>query len=278
MKRILMTLMMLMCLLGVSAQVVYIYKSDANGNTIGSSVYSTSTSKQDVKIVVDRTSPKFKVYKVDADGNTVGNPVYSTDEMVKAVYAQNALDPHASDYVDLGLSVYWGTKNIGANQIYDIGSYYMWGETTVKTTCTWATYKYGSAEDDLTKYYEDDERTALVKADDAAYTVWGENWLMPTKAQMAELISGCNWTWTNISGQDGYKVSSKTDASKYIFLPVTGGKSGTTVAEAAKGNYWTKTLGDDYSNAYALSFSSSEKTCAEKMRNLGFCIRPVRKK
>ena len=46
------------------------------------------------------------------------------------------------EYVDLGLSVYWATRNVGAEKPEDIGSYYSWGETVPKKEYTWSTYKY----------------------------------------------------------------------------------------------------------------------------------------
>ena len=47
-----------------------------------------------------------------------------------------------NEYVDLGLSVYWATRNVGAEKPEDIGSYYSWGETVPKKEYTWSTYKY----------------------------------------------------------------------------------------------------------------------------------------
>lgn len=277
-----MTLMMLMCLLNISAQVVAVYSSDANGKPTGACLYST---KDNVKVVVTKTADAqsgkfFNIYKVDADGNAVGAPLYSTNDRVQAIYAQKNIEINAADYVDLGLSVNWATKNIGANEPSDIGSYFMWGMVEEMATCSWSTYQLGNNQNDIIKYNDEDGRTVLVREDDAANKFLGDSWRIPTKAQMNELITGCNWTWTTMGGKSGYKVSSKTDASKYIFLPVTGGKAGAIVAEEEKGYYWTRTLGDGgvYYNAYALSFTSSGKEVVEKMRNLGFCIRPVRAK
>lgn len=282
MKRIIMTLMMLMCLLNISAQVVAVYSSDANGKPTGACLFTT---RDNVKVVVTKTADSqsskfFNIYKVDADGNAVGAPLYSTNERVQAIYAQKDIEINAADYVDLGLRVNWATKNIGANEPSDIGSYFMWGMVEEDATCSWSTYHLGNNQNDITKYNDEDGRTVLVREDDAANKLLGDSWRIPTTDQINELITGCNWTWSTMGGTSGYKVSSKTDATKYIFLPVTGGKAGTAVGEAEKGYYWTKNLvmDDLYYNAYALSFTSSGKEVVEKMRNLGFCIRPVRAK
>jgi hypothetical protein len=45
-------------------------------------------------------------------------------------------------YVDLGLSVKWATFNVGATSPEDYGDYFAWGETTIRTDYSWATYKY----------------------------------------------------------------------------------------------------------------------------------------
>jgi len=51
------------------------------------------------------------------------------------VYAQ-------TEPVDLGLSVQWGTCNIGATCPQDVGNRYAWGETETKDMCSWADYRY----------------------------------------------------------------------------------------------------------------------------------------
>ena len=57
---------------------------------------------------------------------------------------------------------------------------------------------------------------------DAARANMGSPWKMFTQAQGQELIDGTNSTWTTINGVNGRKFTSKTDSSKYIFLPAGG--------------------------------------------------------
>ncbi|MGM9816741.1 MAG: hypothetical protein ACI304_06750, partial [Lepagella sp.] len=40
------------------------------------------------------------------------------------------------EWVDLGLSVKWATKNVGATSPSDYGDYYAWGETSTKSSYT----------------------------------------------------------------------------------------------------------------------------------------------
>ena len=63
------------------------------------------------------------------------------------LYAQwrgttGTLDGH--DWVDLGLpsGKRWATCNLGAENPWDSGNHYAWGETDVKTEYTWKTYKW----------------------------------------------------------------------------------------------------------------------------------------
>ena len=57
---------------------------------------------------------------------------------------------------------------------------------------------------------------------DAARKNMGEPWMMFTKDQGQELIDHTTSTWTTINGVNGRKFTSKTDSSKYIFLPAGG--------------------------------------------------------
>jgi|GEM_PF-1112946 len=95
-----------------------------------------------------------------------------------------------SDYVDLGLSVKWATRNVGAAGPEEIGGFYSWSETESKL---------------------------------------GGSWRMPTSDEISELIENCTWTWASVNGKIGFLITSNkpgyTDRS--IFLPYYyGGTSG----------------------------------------------------
>lgn len=44
--------------------------------------------------------------------------------------------------VDLGLSVMWADRNVGATRPEEFGDYYAWGETETKESYTWSNYKW----------------------------------------------------------------------------------------------------------------------------------------
>jgi len=140
------------------------------------------------------------------------------------VYARNECPAGA---VDLGLSVYWATCNVGASTPQATGNLYAWGETSTKGSYSWSNYslcdgsknsinKYNT----MSSYGKVDGKTTLDPADDAAAVALKGTWRMPDKNECQELIEGCNWIWTTVNGVSGYKVVAKKDSSKYIFLPM----------------------------------------------------------
>ena len=155
------------------------------------------------------------------------------------------------EYVDLGLSVMWATCNIGASKPEECGDYFLWGEICPQSYYGWSTYKYcnGSA-NTLTKYCSrncygmngfTDNKTELVRFDDAAWMNWGTNWRMPSKEEYAELRENCNWTRIYQKNVYGYKITSKINGNS-IFLPATGEYSESSLFGSDKCCYWSRSL------------------------------------
>lgn len=188
--------------------------------------------------------------------------------------------------VDLGLSVKWADRNVGASNPEDVGSRYAWGETEVKDESGSSNYKWRSPYGGVKKYFVThwtryslpnggtlqeeslgDNLKVLEKQDDAASANLGKKWRMPTKSEFDELKRNCNWEFTTLNGVKGYKITSKTN-SNYIFLPLI----------AKEGFYWTSSLyvpNNDFAwlfifdgDGYARSISFD--------RYLAVCIRAVR--
>ena len=149
---------------------------------------------------------------------------------------------NGKEYVDLGLTsgTLWATMNVGATSETDYGSYFQWGDTVDKRNagCSWSSYKYGDGfNGTLTKYCTNstygqvDDKTTLDLEDDAARANMGGDWRMPTHALIEELAKETNSEWvtgyngTNINGR---KFISKTDPSKYIFIPASGYREGSS--------------------------------------------------
>ena len=204
------------------------------------------------------------------------------------------------EYVDLGLSVKWATKNLGASKPSDYGNYYTWGETEPKAEYTWATYKWmQTGQSDwkhITKYtiadgktegiwydaggnFVGDNKTTLEAADDAATRKLGSPWRMPTLVEIRELLdaNNCTWTWTTQDGKNGYEVKSKTNGNS-IFLPAAGYRGGSALYYAGSGGYfWSCSL--DAARSYCarnLGFDSGARGWYHNPRFYGFSVRPVR--
>lgn len=194
-------------------------------------------------------------------------------------------ESNGHEWVDLGLpsGLKWATCNVGASSPSDYGSYFAWGETSQKSDYSWSTYKWcNGSSNRLTKYNWEvnyglvDSNTLLGLSDDAARANWGGSWRMPTRAEVTELCSYCNWTWTTQGGKNGYKVVSKKNGNT-IFLPAAGYRNGTSVyTVGSKGNYWSSGLGmDNPSHANFLDFTISNVSRSRNSRYSGRSVRPV---
>ena len=103
----------------------------------------------------------------------------------------------------------------------------------------------------------------------------GSPWKMFTQAQGQQLIDDTNSTWTSINGVNGYKFTSKTDSSKYIFIPAAGFWIDTEYNyPGIYGYYWTTTK--KYAPSYAtnLSLNSGQTTVTSSIyKYIGSSVR-----
>ena len=144
----------------------------------------------------------------------------------------------AYEYVDLGLpsGLRWATCNVGADNPWEYGGYYAWGEVNTKSEYT--------QENSLTFDVELGDISGNPEYDAAAAN-WGGNWRMPTSVEFEELINNCTWTWTVQNGVDGYLVTGPNGNS--IFLPAAGIISGTSSYYVSfNGSYWSSTPNGRY--------------------------------
>ena len=164
------------------------------------------------------------------------------------------------DWVDLGLSVKWATKNVGASSPSDYGDYFAWGETQTKLTYTWSNcFDCLDNEGKSWGTYKIGGKTSIspTSGHDTARENWGSTWRMPTDAENEELCNKCKWTWTSQGGHEGYKVTGPNGNS--IFLPAAGWRLYTDRDDVgADGDYWSGTLSSSKSvDARYLFFGSS---------------------
>ena len=158
------------------------------------------------------------------------------------------------------------------------------------SNCSWTTYKHGNADANaLTKYNyatsygeNPDGKTTLDPEDDAARFHMGGDWRMPTKDEFQELLDNTTNEWVidfNGSGVNGRKFTSKTDKSKYIFIPAAGYCGDGSVGSVGDYGYvWSSSL-DTSSPIYAWSlyFYSGNCRVSYGSRYYGRSVRGVRK-
>lgn len=190
------------------------------------------------------------------------------------------------EYVDLGLSVYWATCNVGANSPEDFGGYYAWGETEEKSDYSEDTYKY-AVDSDRNGSYNFWEEWISIGSNisgtqyDVAHVKWGGTWRMPTLNEIKELMYNCSWKWTKYNGVKGQLVTGRNGNS--IFLPAAGGRPGTSVDEVGSlGYYWSATEhSSDYHMVYGLGFSNDgcwwDHSSYWTHSYIGHTVRPVTK-
>lgn len=203
--------------------------------------------------------------------------------------------PHSSSCpqgaVDLGISAYWATYNLGASKPEDGGQYYAWGETKSKTSMSWSNYVFaykGSGLDHriFTKYNTSssfgnvDNKTVLEKSDDAAYSALGGAWRMPTWKDLDQLINNCSWQTIKVDGQTVLKATSKLPGyeSNYILIPDSGYKGYDIYNDGYL--FWSSSINqEDPSEAYYLHANINSWTPymsnSTLYRDLGLHIRPV---
>lgn len=185
-------------------------------------------------------------------------------------------------YVDLGLSVKWGSWNLGATKPAEFGTYFAWGEVEPKEIYADSTYRFfNGTEGSINKYSTSrrygmaDYKTILDPADDAAHAMLDSSWRMPTQEEMQELMERCTWSWTEQDSVAGYVVTGPNGNS--IFLPAAGYRDGDQLKEdGMAGLYYTSSLFAEYpSYAYYLNFTRTSRTTEGILRNKGLAIRPV---
>ena len=172
--------------------------------------------------------------------------------LLLAVHPSHAQKAKAKD---LGLSVKWADRNVGATAPNEYGDYYAWGETKSKHYYgSYSIYKhYGPKHYSKYNYvpYEHsviDNLLELQPADDAATRRMGSAWRTPTLQEYEELQQKCTFTLATYRGTHGFWVKNRTAPSDSIFLPMTGYKDygNYRFSPGVQGNYWTSTLiGDE---------------------------------
>ena len=194
----------------------------------------------------------------------------------------------STEWVDLGLpsGTFWAKCNLGAASETEYGDYFMWGSTRPNTAeeCRWEHAPFNGG---ASLYNEESFNTVkdtvcpngvLAKGYDAAYKATNGMARMPTKDDFQELVDNTTNEWTQVSSVNGWKFTSRTDTSKYIFIPAAGHSLNDLVSNVGSyGSVWSSslyTLGP--SDALALGFDSGTCSMSNGSRFWGRSVRLVR--
>ena len=281
-------------------------KQSGSGGT--SSVTATYGSEMPSITVPSRSGYTFGGYYTGTNGSgtqyyTASGASARTWDLTRATTLYAKWTANASSHAKVQLwegGPYWATTNIGAENPEDYGYYFWWGDTIgykregnawVATDGSSSNFQF--CDDPISQQtYNKDIATLqsegwvvsqggtyiLAPAHDAAHVKWGGDWRMPTKLELDDLNSNCDWTWTTKNGVNGYEVRGRDGyASNRIFLPCVGFGSGTSLYDAGSyGNYWSSVPRSD-SNclAWYLYFFSNYYGTSDGHRSCGWSVRPV---
>lgn len=187
---------------------------------------------------------------------------------------------------------YWADRNIGADNPWESGLYFWWGDTKGhRPSGKTFSFTFSSSNCPTSNKREDQlcsegwitSNGVLTPSHDAAHVKWGGSWRMPTYQEWTDLNSKCDWAWTTMNSVNGYIVRGRGEyASHSIFLPCAGfgnrtsqGDSGSYLGDSGLyGWYWSSVRGPRaawyiYFNVYY--HLTNYSICYE-----GFSIRPVK--
>ena len=227
---------------------------------------------------MEETNNKYEngevIYNNSSDDRSVNNNIKQTE------------------YVDLGLpsGLKWAKCNVGAEKETDYGDYFMWGYTrpNTDTICDWKHAPFNNGSSDYDKVYFNSVKDTvcpngiLAKEYDAASQIMGGEWRMPTMDEFEELLDNTTHPWVTDfkgTGVKGVKFTSKTDPSKYIFLPASGSRSGSSFINKDFGGYfWCSSLetsdpiyalnAELYSRSMSANYSLQERYFGNSVRGV----------
>ena len=183
---------------------------------------------------------------------------------------------------------YWATVNIGADEPWESGYYFWWGDTIgyKREDDAWvasdgSSSNFSFSEENAPtcgKNIDTLKNESWITADgvlapehDAAHVQWGGGWRMPTDLDLDNLKSRCDWSQATMKGVNGYIVRGRGGyASASIFLPIAGAGHGN---QAFGNGYCWSSVPYDNSHSWVLYYINSY--VGHSMRQIGNNIRAV---
>lgn len=190
--------------------------------------------------------------------------------------------------VDLGLSVLWADRNLGAGNPEQYGWYFSFAETQPKEKYDWTTYKLcdgGSMFNCHKIGYDNISATEY----DAAHVILGDGWRIPTQAECFEMIDVCVATG-RFNAEGNFIMDFRSSNGNSISLPMSGEMNGSRIMnDRLEGVYHTSDFmtesgeedGLDYYLNSPLCFGFDKSDVYKELigsAHLGIPVRPVKEK
>lgn len=158
------------------------------------------------------------------------------------------MDVCMCDAVDMGLSVMWGTRDLGSMTPFRLGDFYKWGDIEVAGYNT--EYKFWEDEDRTLVKFIGNEISGNEKYDPVTVLL-GEPWRMPTKEECDELINNC--TIVNVANNEMVGMTDWISSSWGGVLMVSNKRMASNISSSiylpyywnSLGSYWTGTFSPD---------------------------------
>lgn len=256
--------------------------SKANGNEIvlpytgdGYSLYwNSSTSRSSYMYIYVQPRQKTVVFEAMSEADTEAKAVRAVRKK-----SQSPADDIGDDdpnyngkykrpqVVDLGLSVKWGSFNLGASSVTDFGGYFGWGDVTETLTVN----------DRGALYAPGKFNTSI--GGDVAYDIvakeLGGHWRMPTAKEIEELNS-CTITFVKDYQNTGVKGWLFTKNGNSLFFPCAGYQDTGGLEDTQFAYIWSDSTYNSTYQAYSYRiYDNVSVKPANSMRNLHLSLRPV---
>ena len=262
-----------------------VYSIEDNVHTLGDAVGTLTSDVSNLKTQVTNLDSEYR--NLNNTDINLQDQITTLRGLITTLQGQISSIP-TMEFVDLDLpsGTLWAKCNLGAATETDYGDYFMWGSTTPNTAdeCTWTKAPFnGGANNYDSNNFNLVKNTVcpndiLAKGYDVAYKTTNGAARMPTKAEFDELLNGTTNAWVTINGVHGRKFTSKTDTSKYIFIPAAGARLDGSVNGVGYGGYvWSSSLDtSDPGSAWFLYFNSGGCNVGNNYRYNGWSVRAVR--
>ncbi len=249
-------------------------------------------------IVRDGTNSTDRVLHADGEYELLWDAQSDLGEVICSnMVVQVAFGAHAMVRLWEG-GPYWADRNIGAEEPWDYGYYFWWGDPV---GYKWENDQWVASDGSLSGFSFTDTNAPTCKVNNArllsrgwitedyvlapefdpAQAQWGGGWRMPTRHELTNLIVNCEWTWMTTNGVKGYVVRGRGDfAAVSIFLPTAGWGNGTAWERSGEyGHFWSSDPDSDNNvpRTWRLNFRKSNVISMNMHydRFVGTSCRPV---